>query len=465
MMGDRKIIFHIAVLLGVAMFASSFTLLYAEMCVNCALENNQVNSPLNIIAPDDILTYSTSEFLSIDELGTPIVSGGGIHTVTISNDAPSQFPLGETTIIWTATSGGKKATDTQIVGIASSPADIDSSNKIVILEFADGWKSIFDLGKPIFDKYGIKTTQFIICGSVGGNSPYMTPEMLLILQSEGHDIQSHTMTHPHLSDLSSQELIFELGGSKECLEDIGINDVKVFSFPYDDGWDVPEVVDEVSQHYEFARSQTDPLFYLHCNYPGSSQSDCSTFDGLGNLNEFHRWSIPTFNHNNLETSNSDDLQTLQDFIGVVNGATLNTPTAIHQIPIINYHKVHFNNSLDFDSVSFSTSTILLDAEMKYLKENNFTVIPFSDLVYDEVNNYFFVPQVICEIPISGIWVVNESCHVLNDVIAPSSMIIQNNSVVTINSQGSITIPSGKNIIIVDGSGLQLIHGSSLNILS
>lgn len=464
-MNYTKIILSPIALLAFVVFSNLPISLDAELCVNCTMENNQANSPLDIIAPDDILTFSTSEFISIDDLGTPIVSGGGIHPVTITNDAPLQFPIGETTVVWTATSGGKKATDTQIVGIASAPSSTDPANKIVLLEFADGWKNIFELGKPIFDKYGIKTTQFIICGDVSTNSPYMTPEMLLTLQSEGHDIQSHTMTHPHLSDLSPQELVYELGGSKDCLEQIGINDVKVFSFPFDDGWDVPEVVNEVSQHYEFARSQTGDLFYLHCNYPESSQNDCGTFDSLGNLNEFHRWSIPTFNHNNLESSNSNDLQTFQDFIGVVNGATLNTPTTINQIPIINYHKINFNNSLEFDSPSFSTSTILLDAELNYLKENDFTVITFSDLHYDQTNDQFFVPQVICDIPSSGDWIVGQSCHVLTDAIAPSSVVIQNNSVVTINSQGSLTIPSGENITIVNGSGLRLVQGAYLDVLS
>jgi len=457
-----NLIFPLILFVGVVFLAITFETAFAGVCVNCLSENIE-NTPLEIIAPDDILTYSTNDFLSIEDLGTPIVSGSGSSFAIIANNATSLFPLGKTTIVWSVTKDGETVTDTQTVGVASAPTGIDPANKIVLIEFADGWKSVFDLGRPIFDTYGIKTTQFIICGSVENNSPHMSPEMILTMQSEGHDIQSHTMSHPNLSDLSAPERLFELGGAKECLEDFGINDVKVLSFPYDAGWDDSEVIEDVSNFYQFARSHSGDLFYLHCDYPGSTQEDCSTFDSGGNLNEEHRWSIPSINHNNLETFNSDDLQTFQDFIQAVNAATLNTNTIVNQIPIMNYHKINFNDSLEFNSPSFSTSTILLEAEMKYLKENNFTIITQSDLAYDEEQNHFVVlPITECIVPPSDDWIINSHCTLIESKIAPGSVLVQNNSVLTIPDGVTLGIDFANfNLTVFSGSGALIQSGGAI----
>ena len=56
------------------------------------------------------------------------------------------------------------------------------------------------------------------------------------------------------------------------------------------------------------------------------------------------------------------------------------------IPIVAYHAI--DNSLD----PFKTNTNLFAAEMKYLHDNGFKVIPMSDLGYDESTNYMYIKQ-------------------------------------------------------------------------
>ena len=46
---------------------------------------------------------------------------------------------------------------------------------------------------------------YVVCGKVGDN-PYMTWSQLETLEKQGHNIQDHTMTYPHLIDLSNSEL-------------------------------------------------------------------------------------------------------------------------------------------------------------------------------------------------------------------------------------------------------------------
>ena len=76
-----------------------------------------------------------------------------------------------------------------------------------------------------------------------------------------------------------------------------------------------------------------------------------------------------------------------------------------------------------------------------------------------------IPGVNCELSPSGPWIITQNCLISSDVIAPASVLIQNDSVVTVNSEGSLTILPGENIIIVKDSGLKLIQGSKLQVNS
>lgn len=54
---------------------------------------------------------------------------------------------------------------------------------------------------------------------------------MLDLIYDGHEIGSHTKSHPKLNIISKEELIEELDGSKQVLKELGI-DAKTFVYPY-----------------------------------------------------------------------------------------------------------------------------------------------------------------------------------------------------------------------------------------
>src|SRR5919106_359918 len=75
----------------------------------------------------------------------------------------------------------------------STPSD---TNKAVILDFYDNDIGQFTYAKPILDKYGFKGTFFIVCNWASSHNPErMTWQEINQLYREGHDIESHTMTH------------------------------------------------------------------------------------------------------------------------------------------------------------------------------------------------------------------------------------------------------------------------------
>ena len=120
-----------------------------------------------------------------------------------------------------------------------------TNDKIVILNFDDGRRSQFTHAKPILDKYGFKATFYIVCNYIGKKSGFMNWRVVSQLYEEGHDIGSHSMDHLDLSKLSTNDLKFERGRSKQCLEDHGI-DVKSFVYPFNKGSSDRKVINIVA---------------------------------------------------------------------------------------------------------------------------------------------------------------------------------------------------------------------------
>src|SRR5919112_2563089 len=95
-----------------------------------------------------------------------------------------------------------------------------NSSKVVILAFDDSPKSQFTLAKPVLDRYGYKGSFFTVCnfvnrGSENVDKSRMNWQDIKALQQQGHDIESHTMTHTDLNNKSIQTLNYEIGGSKQ----------------------------------------------------------------------------------------------------------------------------------------------------------------------------------------------------------------------------------------------------------
>jgi peptidoglycan/xylan/chitin deacetylase (PgdA/CDA1 family) len=153
-----------------------------------------------------------------------------------------------------------------------------TSDKVVILNFDDGRKTQFTHAKSILDKYGFKATFYIVCNYVENKPGFMDWEEVKQLYEEGYDIGSHGMNHVNLDKLSKKDLKVEIGKSKKCLEDHGI-DVTSFAYPFNKGSNDKKVIKIVSKYYELGRTAGSPITYLHCDglKDQSNQNDCRTF--------------------------------------------------------------------------------------------------------------------------------------------------------------------------------------------
>jgi len=136
---------------------------------------------------------------------------------------------------------------------------------------------------------------------------------------------------------------------------------------------------------------------------------------------------------------------------------------VHVVDNVNDRIQKFNSEGSFLS-KFGLSS---SAEGDFNGPRGITIDSFDDMfIADRGNNRIQkFSDLSCNIPISGDWIVTQDCEIFVDESTPASVIIQNSSVVTVNSEGSLTVPAGENIIIVAGSGLKLVQGSNLHLLS
>ncbi|HET7147711.1 MAG TPA: polysaccharide deacetylase family protein [Candidatus Nitrosopolaris sp.] len=261
------------------------------------------------------------------------------------------------------------------------------NDKVVILTFGDGWETQFTNAKPILDRYGFKASFFITCG-FAGLPLRMNWQDILSLYSDGNDIGSKTMTYKTLTKLSSPGLNYEIGQSKQCLRDHGIN-TTLFATPRGLGGDNATVINEIAKYYEFAINGFSNLMYLKCDgwKRYSSQTDCRTFFDNGTLTYANRYSVREWSHNSVDLAymhNGTSIFSM--FVQEVNSQSKynNNRGIINAIPIIAYHSIQNSNLRD------STGIALFSQEMKYLHDNNFRVIRVSDLRYNLTSNNLYI---------------------------------------------------------------------------
>src|SRR5215475_3291679 len=102
---------------------------------------------------------------------------------------------------------------------------------VVSINFDDGYESAYEIGLPIVEHAGFKTTQFIITKLVG-TPTYVTMGQVLAMQNSGNEIGNHTRTHPNLAALTPAQQKDEIVGAEQDLINMGVTTPTSFAFPF-----------------------------------------------------------------------------------------------------------------------------------------------------------------------------------------------------------------------------------------
>jgi peptidoglycan/xylan/chitin deacetylase (PgdA/CDA1 family) len=132
----------------------------------------------------------------------------------------------------------------------------------IALTFDDGFTNVFQHGLEPLARHGFRAIEFLTVGLIGGcndweiqegeaRQPLMDDTQIKEWLAAGHEIGSHTLTHPFLTRLGVAKAREEISASKKKLEDRFGWPVRHFCYPYGD-WN-PAVRDlVVAAGYETA---------------------------------------------------------------------------------------------------------------------------------------------------------------------------------------------------------------------
>lgn len=102
--------------------------------------------------------------------------------------------------------------------------------KAVALTFDDGRPGQYLYALPLLKKYNTLATFFIITDWVG-QKDILSWEQIKEMQEAGMAIGSHTISHPHLAELSDEQLKKELEESKKIIEEKIGRPVDLLAYP------------------------------------------------------------------------------------------------------------------------------------------------------------------------------------------------------------------------------------------
>ena len=117
----------------------------------------------------------------------------------------------------------------------------------IALTFDDGFTNVFQHGLEPLARHGFRAIEFLVADLVGRcneweiqegetRQPLMEEAQIRDWLAAGHEIGSHTLTHPFLTQVPPAKAREEITASRKKLEDMFGRPIRHFCYPYGD-WD------------------------------------------------------------------------------------------------------------------------------------------------------------------------------------------------------------------------------------
>lgn len=207
---------------------------------------------------------------------------------------------------------------------------------LLTLTFDDGFEENVNTVLPVLTQYGLKSTQCYATQFAD-----QSPDAILAFRDAGHEICSHTITHPFLTQLTDAQLTTELRDSQLDLQQMTGEPVSDFASPYGD-YDA-RVINEIKKYYRSHRSVD---------------------EGYNSKDNFNIYKIRV--QNILSTTTAADVQGWIDYAKATNTWL-----------VLVYHRVDTTDVGQFDSYKAD-----FDAQMKVVHDSGITVKTYNDALDD-----------------------------------------------------------------------------------
>lgn len=154
-------------------------------------------------------------------------------------------------------------------------------DKPILLTFDDGYDDNYTQLLPILKEYQVKVTVFVITGFLG-TEHYLTAEQAREMSDSGLvDIQSHTVDHYELSDLSREDQEYQMAQSRLDVARITGKIPNVIAYPT--GKRNDDTLSLAEQYYEFGIDMNGGLWTIENDYYKVDRIYVSRYTGLGDF--------------------------------------------------------------------------------------------------------------------------------------------------------------------------------------
>lgn len=267
---------------------------------------------------------------------------------------PASTMWNKATAVFVAPAGAQSVTIYHLLGKAGYLITDDYSlseytpralnRPLVSVTLDDGWASQYQNGLPILNQYGLKATFYVFTNALTDQPNYMSTAQVQSLYGQGMEIGSHSLSHSDLTQVSQNQLVNELMGSQNILQNAIGAPVVNFAYPY--GAFNANTKNTAKQYY---------------------QSQRSVIQGYNTIDSFDATQLKIYEI----YSNTSPVQVQ----GWIDGA-IQQKTWL----ILLYHEVGANIG---ESV-YNVSTTNFNANMSYLKNSGVTVVTMQQAL-NEIN--------------------------------------------------------------------------------
>jgi peptidoglycan/xylan/chitin deacetylase (PgdA/CDA1 family) len=111
---------------------------------------------------------------------------------------------------------------------------------LVGLTFDDGYTDFLEHAVPVLERHGMTATVYVVAGRLAGRNDWddgprldlMDAGQVRAVAAAGHEVGSHTLTHPRLAGADAATLATEVGDSRQVLQEVLQAEVSGFCYPY-----------------------------------------------------------------------------------------------------------------------------------------------------------------------------------------------------------------------------------------
>jgi peptidoglycan/xylan/chitin deacetylase (PgdA/CDA1 family) len=175
------------------------------------------------------LTWSTTN-------ATSCTASNGWTGSKAASGTQAVSPTATTTYALSCSGAGGTVSKSAVVNViippvASQPGQFPEG--MVTLSFDDSWLSQYVTALPVLQNAGLKGTFYLTTQPMQEAWPdFMSPAQAKDIALKGHEIADHTVTHPHLPQLSQAKINNEIKNSKTYLENLTGMSVTTIAYPY-----------------------------------------------------------------------------------------------------------------------------------------------------------------------------------------------------------------------------------------